>query len=137
MPKNKWTRRRFLETGSGTAALVTLIQPAAAAVFTPDERAALESPGTVGQRDFLLVANRRRNRKHGSARAHAHLFKIARDRGFELSPSPFEHTHELTDGSVGDRQGRTIVSDRQCHGRRSRAFRPRRRRRSGRSSKKS
>jgi gluconate 2-dehydrogenase subunit 3-like protein len=43
MPKNKWTRRRFLETGSGTAALVTLIQPATAAVFTPDERATLSA----------------------------------------------------------------------------------------------
>src|SRR5207248_5645328 len=43
-----------------------------------------ESPGTVGQRDFLLLADRRRNGKHGGAGAHAHLFKIARDRGFEI-----------------------------------------------------
>lgn len=41
MPKKRWTRRKFLGTGAGTAALVTCIQPAAAAVFTPDERAAL------------------------------------------------------------------------------------------------
>ena len=41
MPKYRWTRRQFLETSSGTAALVTFIQPATAAVFTPDERAAL------------------------------------------------------------------------------------------------
>lgn len=43
MSKGKWTRRKFLETGSGTAALVPFIQPAAAAVFTPDERAALSA----------------------------------------------------------------------------------------------
>ena len=45
MPKKrsmkKWTRRDFLEGGSGAAALVTFIQPARAAVFTAEERAAL------------------------------------------------------------------------------------------------
>jgi hypothetical protein len=41
MPNRKRTRREFLATGATTAAIVTSIQPARAAVFTPDERAAL------------------------------------------------------------------------------------------------
>jgi hypothetical protein len=40
-PRKRWTRRDFLEAGSGTAALVTFIQPARAAAFTTGERAAL------------------------------------------------------------------------------------------------
>ena len=41
MPNRKRTRREFLATGATTAAIVTSIQPARAAVFTADERAAL------------------------------------------------------------------------------------------------
>ena len=41
MPDRKRTRREFLATGATTAAIVTSIQPARAAAFTPDERAAL------------------------------------------------------------------------------------------------
>ena len=41
MPSRKRTRREFLATSATTAAIVTAIQPAQAAVFTPDERAAL------------------------------------------------------------------------------------------------
>lgn len=41
MSNKQWTRRDFLETGPGAAALVTFIQPAPAAVFTPAERTAL------------------------------------------------------------------------------------------------
>jgi hypothetical protein len=41
MPNRKRTRREFLATSATTAAIVTSIQPARAAVFTTDERAAL------------------------------------------------------------------------------------------------
>lgn len=41
MPNRKRTRREFLATSAATAAIVTSIQPAQAAVFTPDERATL------------------------------------------------------------------------------------------------
>ena len=39
MSNRKRTRRKFLATGATTAAIVTSIQPARAAVFTEDERA--------------------------------------------------------------------------------------------------
>ena len=38
MANRRWTRRKFLEASSGTAALVTFVQPAASAVFTAPER---------------------------------------------------------------------------------------------------
>ena len=67
MGHRRWTRRKFLEASSGTAALVTLIQPAAGAVFTEPERETLvaamdeiipagdDMPGasTMGGLDYL------------------------------------------------------------------------------------
>ena len=41
MTNRKRTRREFLATGATSAALVNSIQPAQAAVFTPEERATL------------------------------------------------------------------------------------------------
>jgi len=67
MANRRWTRRKFLEASSGTAALITFVQPAASAVFTAPERetlaaamdeiipAADDMPGasTMGGLDYL------------------------------------------------------------------------------------
>jgi hypothetical protein len=51
MSNRKRTRREFLATSATTAAMVTSIQPARAAVFSPDERAAL-----AGAMDEIIPA---------------------------------------------------------------------------------
>ena len=67
MANRRWTRRKFLEASSGTAALITFVQPAAGAVFTAPERETLAAAmdeiipaaddmpgaGTMGCLDYL------------------------------------------------------------------------------------
>jgi hypothetical protein len=67
MANRRWTRRKFLEASSGTAALITFVQPAASAVFTAPERETLAAAmdeiipaaddmpgaGTMGCLDYL------------------------------------------------------------------------------------
>src|ERR1700693_750043 len=59
MPRNKWTRREFIEAGSATPALVTLIQPAAAAFFMAAERETLTAAmdGIIPAADGMPAAS--------------------------------------------------------------------------------